>query len=341
MLPATFDQTTSEQAFADQVHGLVSDATAARRSSIGVRCELVALLRATHPVYCDRGAADIVRMRSWVLLGLERVGVTQSELTSVLEQLENGNPHLVAAAARALRTYPIAQQAFLPVLQRALATIRYSDEAVTLHQYSGYAFSAPGTTAARELRASLRWLKASSTPRHTFRSTPVSKKRDDSDPPAGGSTRGDGPGDSPTPPRAPPSMHAIEMAPTALLGALASALVAFLPKSRMCWTAYLSAFGIAALERIPYTPWLLPIVIGLMLVNIASAWPGSRGNVMAFALSIAGAQVFLVLGVGCEVPIAAPIGVALSIAGSCLAVRSRVEQRGLVHVSADGAVTAQ
>ena len=338
MLPATFDQTTTEQAFAAHVHGLIRDATGARRSSIGVRAELITLLKATHSVYDERDAGVIVRMRAWVLLALERVGVTPSEIASVLEQLETGSdPYLVAAAARALRSYPIPQPAFLPVIQRALATIRYSDEAVTLHQYSGYAFSASGITAARELRATLRWLKASATRRHTFRSTP--KDRGDSDPSAGGSTRGEGPGDSPSP-RVFTSMHAIGMAPSAVLGSFASAAAAFLPKGPMCWAAYLSAFGIAAFERIPYSPWLLPILIGFMIVNVASAWPGSRGDVMAFALSVAGAQMFLVLGVGCEVPIAAPIGVALSLVGSLLSVKSRVAQHRIVRVGSD-AVAAQ
>jgi protein SCO1/2 len=528
MTPAMLDQTTSEQDFAACVQNLIADfpgpdaqrhaahggreagndsdlrrAQSGHRDAAAARAELVALLREAHPVYRERGSAAITRMRGWVLLALERVGVTDDELVYVLEELDNGHDaYLVAAAARALRSYARPQASFVPVVQKALATIRYSDEAVTLHQYSGYAFSAHGTTAARELRATQRWLKA---PRHAccsvttnvgtlahptpnardqspiasvdvplevrfedqdrtpveftqfFRGKPtvvaffytrcnnpqkcsltVSKlgrlqdllrtrglsqrirtaaitydpafdlphrlrayahergvrfdadhrvlratehwdvlrayfdlgvnfigsivnrhrievfvldaqgriaasfkrlqwneedvlaqaakllqspdDRGDSNRPLSGLGRSDGAHDQPV---ARSSTLMRGSVSSASLGTLAAFAAVFFPKCAMCWTAYLSVLGIAGLERIPYAPWLLPIFIALMVVNIASLWPGPRGDVLPFALSVAGAQVILVLGIGCEVPGAAPLGLVLSAAGSFLAVKSR------------------
>jgi hypothetical protein len=47
-----------------------------------------------------------VRMRGWVLIALARTGVTDAELLFVLEELDTElDAYLVAAAARALRTY--------------------------------------------------------------------------------------------------------------------------------------------------------------------------------------------------------------------------------------------
>jgi hypothetical protein len=295
---ATCDQSTTEPDFARHVQSVlaITDAPAAR-------AELVSLLRESHPAYGDRAAATVVRLRGWVMLALERVGVTDGELSHVLEELDKGpDPYMVAAAARALRTYPRPHSLFVPFVQRAIARIRYSDESLTMRQYSGYAFSAPATAATRELRATQRWLRV-----------PCGRMyRGDSGQPPAGSNRGDTSGGSVT---------------SAAVNTVASFAAAFFPKCVMCWTAYLSVFGLAGLERIPYEPWLLPVFIALMLVNIASLWPGQRGNVAAFALAVAGAQVILVLGIGCEVPGAAPLGLALSTAGSFLSVKSRVARQ--------------
>ena len=54
-----------------------------------------------------------------------------------------------------------------------------------------------------------------------------------------------------------------------LLGSLASLALAFFPKCPICWAAYLSVFGIAGLDRIPYSPWLQPVLAKAMLINLA------------------------------------------------------------------------
>src|SRR5262249_50211297 len=79
---ATCDPTTTEHDFAKHVQGvLAADGREAR-------AELLALMRESHPVYGERGAPAIVRMRGWVMLALERVGVTQDEVIPVLEALD-------------------------------------------------------------------------------------------------------------------------------------------------------------------------------------------------------------------------------------------------------------
>lgn len=141
----------SEQQFAVLVDALAADP--------GQREQLTDLLREDHPLYDQRGNAAVVRMRGWVLLALARVGVSDAALVFVLEELDTGtDPYLVAAAARALRSYPNPTAAFAPFVMRALTNIRYHDELVSFENYGEYATSSTGTSPVRELLATLAWL---------------------------------------------------------------------------------------------------------------------------------------------------------------------------------------
>ncbi|MCA1614888.1 MAG: SCO family protein [Acidobacteria bacterium] len=132
------------------------DALAADPSRRG---QLTELLREDHPLYDQRGTATTVRMRGWVLLALARVGVSDAALLFVFEELDTGtDAYLVAAAARALRSYPNPDAAFAPFLVRALANIRYHEEPVSFDSYGEYAASTAGTSPVRELLATLAWL---------------------------------------------------------------------------------------------------------------------------------------------------------------------------------------
>jgi len=124
------------------------------------RCaHLTELLREDHAVYRERGAAEIVRMRGWVLLAIARAGVSEASLIFLLEELDAGvDPYLVAAAARALRSYPGPTDALEPFVMRALNNIRYRDVPVSFEAYGDYARSTDGTSAVRELLATLVWL---------------------------------------------------------------------------------------------------------------------------------------------------------------------------------------
>ncbi|PYI62466.1 MAG: hypothetical protein DMF07_13510 [Verrucomicrobia bacterium] len=141
----------SEQQFGALVEALSSDPTR--------RAELTDLLREDHPVYDQRSAASIVRMRGWILIALSHVGLTDTALLFVLEELDTGrDAYLVAAAARALRSYANPVAAFAPFVMRAITNIRYHDEYVAFERYGEYAISATGTTSLSELLATLVWL---------------------------------------------------------------------------------------------------------------------------------------------------------------------------------------
>ena len=123
--------------------------------------ELIDLLREEQALYRDRSATTIARMRGWVLLAMGRAGVSDRALAFVLEELDVGtDPYLVAAAARALRSYPRPGATLVPFVLGALANIRYRDEPLSFAAYGAYAVSATGTSAVRELLATLAWLGA-------------------------------------------------------------------------------------------------------------------------------------------------------------------------------------
>jgi len=121
--------------------------------------QLTELLREDNPVYDQRGTATIVRMRGWILLALARVGVSAAALPFVIEELDTGvDAYLVAAAARALRSFPSPTAALAPFILCAITNIRYHDEPVSFEQYGEYAVSPTGTSPVRELLAALVWL---------------------------------------------------------------------------------------------------------------------------------------------------------------------------------------
>jgi len=138
---------------------------------------------------------------------------------------------------------------------------------------------------------------------------------------------------SPSPPseNAPDRAHASlgRRSASPLVATLASVGVAFFPKCPVCWAAYLSLFGIATLEQIPYAPWLLPLLAAAVLVNLLSVWLRARasGRFGAFYLVAAGAAVIFAsnLGIGSEA--VAISGVGLTLAGSLLSALDRVQLR--------------
>jgi mercuric ion transport protein len=56
------------------------------------------------------------------------------------------------------------------------------------------------------------------------------------------------------------------------LSFLWAVLVAFFPKCPFCWAAYMSLFSSWGIGRLPYQPWLLPVLIILMFVNVVSLY---------------------------------------------------------------------
>ncbi|HEY0170816.1 MAG TPA: SCO family protein [Pyrinomonadaceae bacterium] len=108
--------------------------------------------------------------------------------------------------------------------------------------------------------------------------------------------------------------------PSPVLGTLASLGVAFFPKCPVCWAGYLSLFGVAGLQQIPYSPWLQPLLIAVMLINLTSVWLRGRstGRMSAFYLVSAGGLAILLSKAGPGWESAAAPGVAFTLAGSLL-----------------------
>jgi protein SCO1/2 len=107
---------------------------------------------------------------------------------------------------------------------------------------------------------------------------------------------------------------------SSVLGTLASIGFAFFPKCPICWAAYLSFFGIAGLDHIPYSPWLQPLLAAVMLINLLSVWLRARttGRMIAFYLASAGAVMLITSKLVPGLERVALIGVSLTLAGSLL-----------------------
>jgi protein SCO1 len=103
-----------------------------------------------------------------------------------------------------------------------------------------------------------------------------------------------------------------------VFGSVISLGLALFPKCPLCWAAYLSVFGIAGLESIPYSPWLQPVLALLMLFNLTSIWLRARstGRVMPFYLVSAGAAAILASRVFASLEGAAILGIAFTLVGS-------------------------
>lgn len=71
-------------------------------------------------------------------------------------------------------------------------------------------------------------------------------------------------------------------------------LVAFFPKCPAYWAAYLSIFGVGSISTIPYAPWLLPVFIVLLMMNLGILyWQSKKRNGrVPFLLASGGASYF-------------------------------------------------
>ena len=141
----------SEKEFASLVDSIVDRNEGAE--------QLIEFFQENHSVYDQRGTPAVVRMRGWVMLALSKVGLPESALIYVLEELETGvDPYLVAAAARALRSYPERLPRFAPFLITAISNIRYHDEPLDFGSYGAYSDSGSDTSPVLELLKTLAWL---------------------------------------------------------------------------------------------------------------------------------------------------------------------------------------
>jgi len=56
------------------------------------------------------------------------------------------------------------------------------------------------------------------------------------------------------------------------LSFLIAVLIAFFPKCPFCWAAYMSLLGAFGMGSIEYQPWLLPVLIVMLFVNLGSLY---------------------------------------------------------------------
>lgn len=75
---------------------------------------------------------------------------------------------------------------------------------------------------------------------------------------------------------------------------LMSILIAFFPKCPMCWAVYMSMFGSLGLARLPYLPWLLPVLLLFLAVHLFMLFrKAPQRGYLPFIISLAGALVIL------------------------------------------------
>jgi len=103
-----------------------------------------------------------------------------------------------------------------------------------------------------------------------------------------------------------------------VLGTIASLGIALFPKCPICWATYMSVLGISSLVPIPYSPWMQPVLFGVMALNAASVWWRCRsiGRMTGFHLVAAGALAIVATKLQLIPEQAVMMGVALTLAGS-------------------------
>jgi cytochrome oxidase Cu insertion factor (SCO1/SenC/PrrC family) len=121
---------------------------------------LVELLEEGHSIYDQQTTQDVSEIRVRILLALARRPLPDAALRAVLEELENGHdPHLVAAAAIALRAHPQPSGAFDSYVQRAQENMRALDDLISFETLAPDPKIHACTTPLRELERTAEWLR--------------------------------------------------------------------------------------------------------------------------------------------------------------------------------------
>lgn len=103
-----------------------------------------------------------------------------------------------------------------------------------------------------------------------------------------------------------------------VFGTVVALGLALFPKCPFCWAAYLSLFGIAGLEAIPFSPWLQPVLWVLLLMNVCSVWLRARstGRMIPFYLVAVGALTLIASKAFAGLDAAGLAGVLCTLVGS-------------------------
>jgi protein SCO1/2 len=97
-------------------------------------------------------------------------------------------------------------------------------------------------------------------------------------------------------------------------------LIAIFPKCPVCWAAYMSAFGIASLKNIPYSPWLVPLFVLGIGVNLWILYRArnKQNGLTPFWVSGLGAALLLIGGLWLDLKTGLYAGILLILLGSIL-----------------------
>ncbi|WP_163409751.1 SCO family protein [Flavobacterium ajazii] len=97
-------------------------------------------------------------------------------------------------------------------------------------------------------------------------------------------------------------------------------LIAVFPKCPVCWAAYMSAFGIAGMKAIPYSPWLVPLFVLGIGVNLWLLYRArnKRNGLTPFWVSVLGAATFLICGLWLNLRTGTYVGIVFILLGSIL-----------------------
>lgn len=123
------------------------------------RDSLVELLPEQHPIYLGRGTNQTIRIRGYILAAFEQVGLPETAIPYILDELENGHDaYLVAGAAKGLRGLQNPSSEVTPFLLKAINNIWQMDDALTFEQYTPDWPVQNPTSALKEIFQSFKWL---------------------------------------------------------------------------------------------------------------------------------------------------------------------------------------
>lgn len=162
---SALDSSTPEELLADLVDSVKQAAVREPRDDRvlqKLREMLVTLLDERLSLYKGRSANQTIRMRGYILAAFEHVGLPETGIPFVLEELESGrDAYLVAAAAKAIRGISVPTAQLVPFMFSAVENIKLADDAITFEQYKPSWPLSRYTTALAELFQTLGWLGAS------------------------------------------------------------------------------------------------------------------------------------------------------------------------------------
>ncbi len=130
------------------------------RKQPALKEELVSLLDERHPVFNNRNAYEVIKLKGYILASFSMTGAPDAALPFLLDELENGrNAYIVAGAARGLRGAAQPDEQFVPYLLQSLVNMRYKDESVFLDAYEPDWQSITFSSARQEITTTLQWMK--------------------------------------------------------------------------------------------------------------------------------------------------------------------------------------